>query len=199
MVTERHDPGRRRVLRLATYGLSAVGVGFAATPFVLSMLPSERARAAGGPVTVDIDKLAPGQMITVSWRGKPVWILRRSPEMLASLSEARRFLVDPDSRVESQQPPYARNPHRAIRPEIFVAVGLCTHLGCVPDERFEPGEASGLGADWPGGFFCPCHGSKFDLAGRVWKNVPAPTNLVIPPYRFPVDGQVEIGVDPADA
>ena len=194
MSEEGVNPRRRRLLAI-TSGLGVVGTAFAVTPFVLSMLPSARARAAGAPVEVDISKIEPGQLLTVEWRGKPVWILRRTPEMLKSLSQDVKFLADPDSSVTDQQPAYARNETRSIKPGLLVLVGICTHLGCSPDRRLEAGAASGLGDDWPGGFFCPCHGSKFDLAGRVYKNVPAPTNLVVPPYAFLSDTRLIIGAD----
>jgi ubiquinol-cytochrome c reductase iron-sulfur subunit len=177
-----------------TTGVGAVGVAFAATPFVLSMNPSARARAAGAPVEADISKLEPGQMMIIEWRGKPVWIVNRTPEMLATLATDTAKLSDPDSEVP-QQPDYATNPARSIKPEILVLVGICTHLGCSPKKVFEMGAASDLGDDWPGGFFCPCHGSKFDLAGRVYKGVPAPTNLVVPPYQFLSDTRLLIGAD----
>jgi ubiquinol-cytochrome c reductase iron-sulfur subunit len=186
---------RRRQLLIVTTGLGLVGTGFAATPFIKSMEPSARAKAAGAPVEVDISGLEPGQLKTVEWRGKPVWILRRTPEMLASLKTDQDLLADPHSAVASQQPPYAKNDTRSIKPEYLVLVGICTHLGCSPDKRLEEGAASRLGADWPGGFFCPCHGSKFDLAGRVFRNVPAPTNLVVPPYKYLSDTRVLIGED----
>ncbi len=186
---------RRRQLLIVTTGLGLVGTGFAATPFIKSMEPSARAKAAGAPVEVDISGLEPGQLKTVEWRGKPVWILRRTPEMLASLKTDQDLLADPHSAVTSQQPPYAKNDTRSIKPEYLVLVGICTHLGCSPDKRLEEGAASRLGADWPGGFFCPCHGSKFDLAGRVFRNVPAPTNLVVPPYKYLSDTRVLIGED----
>ncbi len=195
MSTDGVDKQRRRFLIGLTSGVGAVGVAFAATPFVLSMLPSARARAAGAPVEVDISKLEPGQLLTVEWRGKPVWVLRRTPAMLATLPKLAGDLADPNSE-NAQQPPYVKGVERAIQPEYFVAIGLCTHLGCSPEQKLEAGKASGLGDDWPGGFFCPCHGSKFDLAGRVWKNVPAPTNLVIPPHAYLSDTQIIIGKDP---
>ncbi len=188
------DP-RRRLLLIITTGLGVVGAAFAATPFVKSMMPSARAKAAGAPVEVDISRIEPGQLLTVEWRGQPVWILRRTPEMLNSLKEDVSLLVDPDSHVDSQQPKYAQNPTRSIKPEVLVLVGICTHLGCSPERRLEAGSESGLGSDWPGGFFCPCHGSKFDLAGRVFKNVPAPINLRVPPHRYVVDTRILIGVD----
>ena len=186
---------RRRELLIVTTGIGLVGAGFAATPFIKSMEPSARAKAAGAPVEVDIGDLEPGQLKTVEWRGKPVWILRRTPEMLASLKTDENLLVDPHSAVTSQQPPYAQNDTRSIKPEFLVLVGICTHLGCSPEKRLEAGAASRLGADWPGGFFCPCHGSKFDLAGRVFRNVPAPTNLVVPPYKYLSDTRLLIGED----
>lgn len=194
MSEEAVNPRRRRLLTITT-GLGLVGAGFAVVPFVLSMTPSARARAAGAPVEVDIGKLEPGQLITVEWRGRPVWILRRTPEMLKSLPTLNPQLADPRSKVAEQQPPYAQNPHRSIKPEVLVLVGICTHLGCSPDKRLEAGMASGLGPDWPGGFFCTCHGSTFDLAGRVWKNVPAPTNLPVPPHSYLSGSRILLGVD----
>jgi len=190
------DANRRRFL-ISTTALGVVGTGFAATPFVLSMTPSARAKAAGAPVEIDIADIKPGEMKTVEWRGKPVWILNRTPEMLASLKTDVAELADPDSK-NSDQPAYVNPETRSVKPEILVMVGICTHLGCSPDKRLEAGAASGLGAQWPGGFFCPCHGSKFDLAGRVFKNVPAPTNLVVPPYSFKGDKTIIVGVDPSD-
>lgn len=184
----------RRLLLIATAGAGgALAVG-AAVPFVASLTPSERALAAGAPVEVDIDKLAPGEMMVVEWRGKPVWILHRTPEMLAALAKAEPGLADPGSAETSQQPDYARNPHRSIKPEYLVAVGICTHLGCSPSSAFEAGNPA-LGADWPGGFLCPCHGSTFDLAGRVFKNKPAPTNLEVPPHKYLSEGRLVIGAD----
>jgi ubiquinol-cytochrome c reductase iron-sulfur subunit len=185
------DRTRRRLITVTT-GLGAVGAVFAATPFVLSMNPSARAKAAGAPVEVDISQLEPGQLMTVKWRGKPVWVLKRTPEMLESLKTDTDMLVDPDSKVD-QQPPYADNIYRSIKPEILVLVGICTHLGCSPKQRLEAGNAEGMGANWPGGFYCPCHGSKFDLSGRVLKNVPAPTNLVVPPYKYLSDNRIVVG------
>ena len=189
------DLRRRRILLKATTTLGVAGLGVATLPFILSMAPSARAKAQGSPIEIDFSRLEPGQMLTVQWRGKPIWVLRRSKEMLSRLETNRDFLVDPDSEVETQQPSYARNMGRSIKPEYLVAIGLCTHLGCVPSSKFASGVQSGLGDDWPGGYFCACHGSKFDLAGRVYKNVPAPTNLVIPPHRYLADNLVEIGVD----
>jgi ubiquinol-cytochrome c reductase iron-sulfur subunit len=189
------DPSRRRFLTNLTTGIGAVGAVFVATPFVLSMNPSARAKAAGAPVEVDFSKLEPGQMMTIEWRGKPVWIVNRTPEMLAKLAAETRHLSDPGSDV-LQQPEYAKNDTRSIKPGILVLVGICTHLGCAPKEKFEIGvEPDVLGNDWPGGFFCPCHGSKFDLAGRVYKGVPAPTNLEVPPHQFLTDTRILIGAD----
>ena len=192
------NPRRRRLLMLTT-GLGAVGAGFAAIPFVASMLPSARAKAAGAPIEIDISRLESGQLLTIEWRGKPVWILRRSPDMLKSLTQVEPQLADPQSVVDTQQPAYAKNPSRSIKPEVLVLVGICTHLGCSPDKRLAAGSASNLGEDWPGGFFCPCHGSKFDLAGRVFKNVPAPTNLEVPKHTYLSDTRLMIGVDPKGA
>lgn len=194
-MSEGVDRDKRRFLTLITTGVGAVGAGFAATPFVLSMTPSARAKAAGAPVEVDISKLGPGMLHTEEWRGKPVWILRRTPEMLQSLPTLDKQLADPASKVADQQPVYAQNPTRSIKPEVLVVVGICTHLGCSPSKKLEAGGDAILGDDWLGGFFCPCHGSKFDLAGRVYKNVPAPTNLVVPPYKFLSDTRIVIGED----
>jgi ubiquinol-cytochrome c reductase iron-sulfur subunit len=185
--------GRRRFLITAT----SVAGGFAsvawATPFILSMMPSERAKAAGAPVEVDISKLEPGMLLLVEWRGKVVWVLSRTPEMLASLTKLDSKLTDPNSEKD-QQPEYAQNLTRSIRPEILVTTGVCTHLGCSPVFRKEIAPAD-LGPDWLGGFFCPCHGSKFDLAGRVYKNVPAPTNLLVPPHTYLSENVLLIGLD----
>ena len=189
------DLKKRRFLVNLTTGVGLVGTGIALTPFVLSMTPSARARAAGAPVEVDIGKVEPGQLLTIEWRGKPVWVLRRTPEMLQTLPKLDAVLADPASKVADQQPEYAQNPVRSRKPEFLVLVGICTHLGCSPDKRLEAGPASGLGDDWLGGFFCPCHGSKFDLAGRVYKNVPAPTNLVVPPHAYISDSRLLIGAD----
>ncbi|MHB8742320.1 MAG: ubiquinol-cytochrome c reductase iron-sulfur subunit [Sulfuricaulis sp.] len=194
MSEEGVNPRRRRLLAI-TSGLGVVGTIAAITPFVLSMNPSARAKAAGAPVEVDISKVEPGQLLTVAWRGKPVWILNRTPAMLKSLTEDADLLVDPNSTVASQQPSYAQNATRSIKPALLVLVGICTHLGCSPAQRLVAGAASGLGDNWPGGFLCPCHGSKFDLAGRVFKNVPAPINLEVPPYSYLSDTRISIGVD----
>jgi len=194
-MSEGVDRDKRRFLTLLTTAVGAVGAGFAATPFVLSMTPSARAKAAGAPVEVDISKLESGQMMTVEWRGKPVWIVRRDKEMLAQLPKHDDVLADPASKNDDQQPAYAQNPDRSIKPEYLVLVGICTHLGCSPQQKLAIGPSSGLGEDWPGGFFCPCHGSKFDLAGRVYKNVPAPTNLVVPPHMYLSDTRILVGED----
>jgi ubiquinol-cytochrome c reductase, iron-sulfur subunit len=188
---------RRKFLIGATSALGAVGMVGVATPFVASWNPSAKAKAAGAPVKVDISKILPGEQIRAEWRGKPVFILRRTEEMLASLPEQDGRLADPNSEAP-QQPAYAANAERAINPEIAILVGICTHLGCSPQFRPEVAAAD-LGGDWLGGYFCPCHGSKFDLAGRVYKNVPAPTNLVIPPHSYESDSVVVIGVDEENA
>jgi ubiquinol-cytochrome c reductase iron-sulfur subunit len=189
------DPSRRFwVLTSACAG----GVGLAATavPFVSTFTPSERAKAAGGPVAVEIGDIPPGGTKIVEWRGKPVWVVRRTPEMIAALAGHDAELVDPQS-LRDQQPADARNPMRAVRPEVFVAIGICTHLGCSPSNAPQGAPNPSLPADWPGGFFCPCHGSTFDGAGRVYKNKPAPTNLEIPPHRYASDTRILIGEDAA--
>ena len=186
----------RRQWMIATVGASGALSLAAIVPFVSSLMPSERAKAAGAPVEVDIGKLAPGDMMVVEWRGKPVWILNRTPEMLATLKKAEPMLADPAS-DKPQQPGYASNETRSRRPEILVAVGICTHLGCSPSAAFTPGDTA-LGADWPGGFLCPCHGSTFDFAGRVFKNKQAPSNLEIPPHQYLTDTRLIIGRDELD-
>ena len=192
MTEEPGNSRRRRFLTVITSILGFAGAGTLAASFVASMRPSARARAAGAPVEVDISRLRERQMLVVAWRGKPVWIIRRSQQMLDDLGTLRQVLVDPDSEI-AQQPVYAQNEFRSIRPDILVVLGVCTHLGCAPIKNFERGTASGLSEDWLGGFFCPCHGSKFDLAGRVYKNVPAPTNLEVPPHSFLSDSRILIG------
>jgi ubiquinol-cytochrome c reductase iron-sulfur subunit len=187
------DLGRRRFLGVATGVTSAVGVAFVAVPFLASWKPSARAQALGAPVEVDISKLDDGAMLRVEWRGKPIWVLKRTPEMVERLATADSMVRDPES-SEPQQPDYASNRLRSIKPEVLVVIGSCTHLGCSPMPRFEVGAAD-LGADWPGGFFCACHGSKFDLAGRVWRGVPAPLNLVVPPHKYLDDSTILVGVD----
>jgi len=193
MAGDNTNSGRRRFLTAATSVVGAVGMGFVLVPFISSMQPSAKARAAGAPVRADISKLESGQMIRVKWRGKPVWLVRRTEKMLEVLPTLDTTLRDPES-LESIQPPYAQNEYRSIKPELLVTVGICTHLGCSPTYRPDVGAAD-LGADWEGGFFCPCHGSKFDLAGRVYKGVPAPTNLVIPPHSYLSDTELLIGQD----
>ena len=185
--------GRRRFLITATSVAGGIASVAWATPFIMSMMPSERAKAAGAPVEIDISKLEPGMLLMVEWRGKVVWVLSRTPEMLASLTKLDSKLTDPNSEKD-QQPEYAQNLTRSIRPEILVTTGVCTHLGCSPVFRKEIAPAD-LGPDWLGGFFCPCHGSKFDLAGRVYKNVPAPTNLVIPPHTYLSENVLLIGAE----
>ncbi|MBL7004716.1 MAG: ubiquinol-cytochrome c reductase iron-sulfur subunit [Gammaproteobacteria bacterium] len=188
MSSEGVDNSRRRFLTAATSVVGGVGAAVAVVPFLSTWNPSAKARSAGAPVAADIAKLEPGQQIIVKWRGKPVWIVRRSEEALATLKQMEPELRDPTS-DESDQPAYAKNEGRSIKPEYLVVVGICTHLGCSPTYRPE------ITADWLGGFFCPCHGSKFDIAGRVTKGVPAPTNLVIPPHRYVSEGVVLIGED----
>lgn len=173
---------------------AGVGMAAVADPFVSSFAPSERARAMGAGVEVDISDIPPGGIKTVEWRGKPVWIMRRTPEMLASLPLLDASLADPGS-AKDQQPDYARNPQRSIQSEVFVSVGICTHLGCSPNQVPAGTGNPSLGADWAGGFFCPCHGLTFDLAGRVFKNKPAPSNLEVPPHRYVADGKLLIGED----
>jgi ubiquinol-cytochrome c reductase iron-sulfur subunit len=193
MSAEGVDRNRRRFLTATASVVGGAGVVAAAIPFLSSWQPSARAQAAGAPVEVDLSKLEPGQKITVEWRGKPVWIVDRTEEMLASLDEVVPQLRDPDS-SESVQPPYAENQSRARNPEVFVVIGICTHLGCSPTFRPEIAPAD-LGPDWKGGFFCPCHGSRFDIAGRVYSGVPAPTNLPVPPYRFISENLLLVGDD----
>ncbi|MGD9952396.1 MAG: ubiquinol-cytochrome c reductase iron-sulfur subunit [Burkholderiales bacterium] len=184
-------PRRNLVVATSVVG-GAASIG-AAVPFVASMLPSERATAAGAPVEVDISSLAPGELKVFEWRGKPVWVIRRTEEMLASLKTVVAKLTDPGSR-DSRQPEYAANEYRSIKPEVMVMEGVCTHLGCSP--QMKPADAKDeMGADWGGGFYCACHGSKFDLAGRVFRGAPAPTNLVVPPYTFLSDSTLLIGDD----
>lgn len=193
MSSQQVDQSKRRFLIAATTAMGGVATAAVATPFVVSMLPSERAKAAGAPVEVDISKLEPGAIITVEWRGKPVWIVNRTQEMLERLGTIEDALTDPKLDV-AQQPDYAKNPTRSIKPNLMVLVGICTHLGCSPSSKLKAGE-EGMGSDWPGGFFCPCHGSKFDLAGRVYKGSPAPTNLEVPPHKYLSDARLLIGDD----
>ncbi|MGE5468691.1 MAG: ubiquinol-cytochrome c reductase iron-sulfur subunit [Ignavibacteria bacterium] len=190
---EKVDCGRRRLI-VATATAGGVAGVAAAVPFLASFAPSERAKSAGAPVEVDISKLAPGQMMTVEWRGKPVWIIHRTKEMLDGLRKIDDKVSDPKS-DRNQQPEYAKNENRSIKPEYMIAVGICTHLGCSPSDKFKTGAESGIDADWQGGFLCPCHGSTFDLAGRVFKNKPAPDNLEVPPHKYLSDARIIIGED----
>lgn len=188
----------KRTWLIATSAAGAVGTVALATPFVSSFSPSERAKAAGAAVEVDISTLQPGEKLTVEWRGKPVWIMRRTPEQLATLAEVEGELADPNSQRKAYPTPdYAQNAERAReeRPEILVVVGICTHLGCSPVDKFQTGAQPSLPDDWKGGFFCPCHGSTFDLSGRVFKNKPAPDNLEVPPYVFLSDSKLLVGED----
>lgn len=178
---------------MATAAVGGAGAIGALVPFVSSLLPSERAKAAGAPVEVDISKLGVGQMMTVEWRGKPVWIIHRSPAMLETLPKLKDAVADPDSSTESQQPAYAQNATRSIKPEYMVVIGICTHLGCSPSQKFKAGSEEGMAGDWLGGFLCPCHGSTFDFAGRVFKAKPAPTNLEVPPHYYISDTRILIG------
>jgi len=195
MADDEVDLRRRRILTGAATAVGGVGVAYMAVPFVMSMDPSLKAQAAGAPIDVDVSKLKVGQLMTVEWRGKPIWILRRNQEILDRMKELNDMLRDPESNELSQQPHYAKNSYRAIKPEIMVMEGICTHLGCAPTYRPEIAPAD-LGAKWKGGFFCPCHGSRYDLSGRVFAGVPAPSNLKVPPYRFVTDSRIMIGVDP---
>ncbi|MDJ0861003.1 MAG: ubiquinol-cytochrome c reductase iron-sulfur subunit [Gammaproteobacteria bacterium] len=192
MTNEVADRSRRRFLTLTTTVVGGLGVAFAAWPFIASWNPSAKAQAIGAPVEADISKLEPGQRITVQWRGKPVWVVRRTESALESLTDLNSRVRDPDSE-DSLQPDYAHNEHRSIKPEYLVLVGLCTHLGCSPS--FRPEMGGDMGPDWKGGFFCPCHGSRFDMAGRVYAGVPAPTNLEVPPHSFITATTIMIGVD----
>ncbi|HEY0664763.1 MAG TPA: ubiquinol-cytochrome c reductase iron-sulfur subunit [Gallionella sp.] len=192
-MTDKVDRNKRRLLLAATTAAGGVAAAGAGAPFVLSLMPSERAKAAGAPVKVDLSTVAPGEMISVEWQGKPVWIVHRTPEMLAKLLTHDDELADPNSDVP-QQPEYCDNSTRSIKPEYLVVLGICTHLGCSPTYRPEVAPAD-LGANWAGGWFCPCHGSRFDLAARVFKGVPAPTNLIIPPHKYLSDTMLLIGDD----
>ena len=186
----------KRTWLIASVGASAVGAGFVATPFVSSFQPSERAKAAGAAVEVDISDIKPGEKKTVEWRGKPVWIMRRTPEQIAGLKKIEGSLADPESKRKAYPTPeYANNDHRSIKPEYMVAVGICTHLGCSPGEKFTAGPQPSLPDDWQGGFLCACHGSTFDLAGRVFKNKPAPDNLEVPPHMYLSDTKLLVGED----
>ncbi|MDD4888278.1 MAG: ubiquinol-cytochrome c reductase iron-sulfur subunit [Thiomonas sp.] len=185
---------KRRTWLIATGCAGCVAAGGAAVPFVDSLAPSAKARAEGGPVDVDISTLRPSEKMTILWRGQPVWILHRSPAMLESLNETQALVADPDSkRTAFPTPAWAQTQWRSIKKEYLVVVGICTHLGCSPVDRFTPGPQPSLPSDWDGGFLCPCHGSMFDLAGRVFKNMPAPDNLVVPPYMYVTDAKLRIG------
>ncbi len=187
------NQGRRRFLTLATAGAGGVAAIGVATPLVASFFPSEKAKAAGAAVEVDVSKIEAGQLMTAEWRGKPIWIVNRTDKQIKDLPTLDGELVDPKSEVD-HQPAYCKNPLRSVKPNLWVCIGICTHLGCSPTYRPDLAPAD-LGAGWKGGFFCPCHGSKFDLAGRVFKGVPAPTNLIIPPYKFLNDKVVLVGED----
>jgi ubiquinol-cytochrome c reductase iron-sulfur subunit len=188
------DSGKRTWI-IASGCAGVVGAGFAAVPFVSSFEPSERARAAGAPVEVDIGALKSGEKLTVEWRGQPVWIIRRTPEQVAELPKLDPMLADPKSQRNADEltPPYARNEVRSIKPEVLVVVGICTHLGCSPTDKFTPGAQPSLPDNWVGGFLCPCHGSTFDMAGRVYKDKPAPDNLRVPPHMYVADNKLVIG------
>ncbi len=189
------DQGKRRFLVAATSVAGGVATGAVAVPFVASMLPSERARAAGAPVEADISKLEPGELMRVEWRGKPVWIVRRTKDMIQSVKQSDDKVADPASkRSPEMTPSYARNELRSIKPEYLVVVGICTHLGCSPVDKFRA-QPEAFEAIWKGGFYCPCHGSLFDLAGRVYKNKPAPDNLPVPPHKYLSDTRIVIGED----
>ena len=191
-----NDPSKRTWI-IASSCVGIVGAAATAVPFVSTFQPSERAKAAGAAVEVDISAIKPGEKITVEWRGKPVWVMRRTPEQLASLGSLNGELADPDSKRKPDEltPVYARNEARSIKPEFLVAVGICTHLGCSPSDKFQTGAQASLPDDWKGGFLCPCHGSTFDMAGRVFKNKPAPDNLEVPPHMYLSDNKLLIGED----
>ena len=194
MSEQNTDQGKRQFLVTATTVAGGVAAGATAVPFVASMLPSERAKAAGAPVEVDLSTLAPGERVTVEWQGKPVWIVRRTKEMLDTIRANDSHVADPKSQ-KKMQPAYATNEMRAIKEEFLVVVGICTHLGCSPVSKFDTGNQPGLGADWQGGYFCPCHGSNFDHAGRVYANKPAPDNLEIPRHMYLSDTRIVVGKD----
>lgn len=192
------NKSRRRFLTATTAVVGGVGAVFAAYPFLASWRPSARAQAAGAPVEADISQLEPGQLINVEWRGRPVWVFRRTERAVEMLGEIENLLLDPES-TAPQQPEYAQNPTRSIRPDLMVMIGICTHLGCSPLYRPEPGAADMGGPGAPAGFFCPCHGSRFDLAGRVFRNVPAPINMEVPPHHYIDDNNILIGEDEGTA
>ncbi len=192
MSEDKANNSRRRFLTGAVGVVGGIGAAYVAVPFLAYWNPSARTRAAGAPVEVDTSTMQPGQKVNVTWRGQPVWVIRRSESAIDSLAGHDDVLSDPDSAVASQQPAYAQNMYRSVEPEFFVVVPICTHLGCIPSFMPQPGS---LDTNWPGGFFCPCHGSKFDNAGRVYAGVPAPTNLEVPPYRLADDGVIVVGED----
>jgi len=194
-MSEQKIDGGKRTWIIASGCAGAVGAGFVAVPFVSSFQPSERARAAGAAVEVDISGIKPGEKLTVEWRGKPVWIVRRTPEQIAELPKNDSQLADPQSKRNADEltPPYARNEARSIKPEYLVVVGICTHLGCSPSDKFTPGAQPSLPDSWAGGFLCPCHGSTFDMAGRVFKDKPAPDNLEVPPHMYLSDSRIVVG------
>ncbi|MGM0672072.1 ubiquinol-cytochrome c reductase iron-sulfur subunit [Thioalkalivibrio sp.] len=194
MANQGVNRGRRRFLVAATSVVGGAGVAAVAAPFLASLQPSARAQAAGAPVEFDVSAVEPGQRVSVEWRGQPIWVVRRTDEMIAGLSEVTDRLRDPESEEETQQPEYAQNEHRSRDPEILVVVGICTHLGCSPTYRPEIGDPE-MGSDWQGGWLCGCHGSRFDIAGRVYRNMPAATNLVVPRHMFRTDTMLVIGED----
>lgn len=200
MANQGVNPGRRRFLTATTAVVGGAGAIAAAVPFIASWQPSARAELAGAPVTENIAKLEPGQRLTLTWRGQPVFVIRRTPEQIQVLPSLDARLRDPNSDVVDQQPGYAKNPHRSVKPEYLVLVGLCTHLGCVPLFRPEV-QAEPFDADWKGGFYCPCHNSRFDLAGRVFSGMPAPSNLEVPPYHFAATdaNRIIVGIAPEEA
>lgn len=196
MANDNMDPGRRKALTTSTAVVGGIGAAVVTWPFLSSMKPSASALAAGAPIEVDVSKMEPGQMIQDTYRRKPVWIIRRTPEMVQTLSGLKNKLRDPDSLETTQQPPFAQNEFRSINEEFLVLYGICTHLGCSPEFKPTPGE---LNATWQGGFYCACHGSRFDMAGRVYKNVPANKNLEVPPYHFISENRILIGLTEEDA
>ena len=200
IVQDNVDERKRRILLVATAAAGGAVAAAATAPLLVSWFPSARALAAGAPVEADVSKLEPGQQITIEWRGKPVFVLRRTPEMVERLAQNAPLLVDPDS-TASKQPDYVKGPARSVKPEVLIVEGVCTHLGCSPTLKKEVGAASDMGADWPGGYYCPCHNSRFDLAARVFKGSPAPSNLTVPPHRYAdaTGAILVIGEDPKGA
>lgn len=198
MANDGVNVGRRRFLTVTTSVVGGVGAAIAVVPFIRSWEPSARAKTAGAPVVADISKLEEGQMVMFEWRGQPIWIIKRTQTQLDALPTLDGMLRDPKSDNVEQQPGYAKNEHRSIKPDVLVVVGICTHLGCAP-KLYAEIKPEPFDADWKGGFFCPCHKSRFDMAGRVYDGVPAPTNLIIPPYRYSGDAEITIGVNPEGA